>query len=191
VIHPTAAVSPEARLGPGVRIWHWSHVREGAAIGAGTQLGQGVYVDVGVRIGRRVKVQNGVSLYRGLTVEDDAFIGPHVAFTNDLHPRAFAGEWTATPTRVGRGASIGANATIVCGVGIGAFALVAAGAVVTRDVAPFSLVAGVPARRRGWVCVCGRPRRDEGPCERCGRPVPWPGDPATVDLSLPSAPPAP
>jgi len=157
-------------------------VREDASVGAGSQLGQGVYVDAGVRIGQRVKVQNGVSLYHGLTVDDDVFIGPHATFTNDLHPRAFAADWTVTPTRVRRGASIGAHATIVCGVEIGAFAMVAAGAVVTRDVPPFGLVAGVPARPAGWVCVCGEPRKEPGLCPACGRQVPWPGDPEAVAL---------
>ncbi|HET9626426.1 MAG TPA: acyltransferase [Kofleriaceae bacterium] len=154
-VHPSAIVEPGATLGREVRIWHWVHVRAGAVIGDGTSIGQGCYVGA-VVIGRGCRIQNHVSLYDGLTIEDEVFLGPSCVFTNVKHPRAFVSRKHAyAPTVIGRGASIGANATIVCGVTIGAYALVGAGAVVTRDVAPYALVVGAPARRAGWACRCG------------------------------------
>lgn len=156
-IHPTAEVSPLAAIGPGTRVWHQAQVREGATIGRDCVIGKGVYVDHDVQIGNRVKIQNYVSVYHGVTIEDDAFIGPHVTFTNDLYPRASNSNWHATPTWVERGASIGANATILCGVRIGACAMVGAGAVVTRDVPPHALVVGNPARVAGHVDESGQP----------------------------------
>jgi acetyltransferase-like isoleucine patch superfamily enzyme len=135
-------------------VWHHCHIRSGASIGAGTQLGRNVYVDVDVSIGARVKVQNNVSVYRGVTIEDDVFVGPDAVFTNDRSPRAF-GDWEIVPTWVRRGASLGANATILCGVDIGEYAMVAAGAVVNKDVRDHQLVGGNPARHLGWVCRCG------------------------------------
>ncbi|MGQ9693029.1 MAG: DapH/DapD/GlmU-related protein, partial [Thermaceae bacterium] len=161
--HPTAEVSEKARIGDGTKIWHHAQVREEAEIGQNCILGKGVYVDVGVRIGNNVKVQNYVSIYRGVTIEDGAFIGPHVCFTNDLRPRAVNPDgslkkdedWVVVETRVGRGASIGANSTIRCGVRIGEWAMVGAGSVVTKDVPPYGLVYGNPARLRGFVCPCG------------------------------------
>lgn len=145
-IHSTAHVDPRARIGEGTRIWINVQVRENAEIGAGCILSKDVYVDFEVRIGARCKVQNGVSLYHGLTVGNDVFIGPNATFTNDRVPRAFNADWTVTPTVIGDGASIGANATILCGIRIGEYAMVAAGSVVTRDVPPFTLVMGNPAR---------------------------------------------
>jgi len=156
-IHPTAEVSPQAVIGSGTRVWHQAQVREGARIGRGCVLGKGVYVDHHVEIGDGVKLQNFVSVYTGVTIEDDAFIGPHVTFTNDLYPRAFNRNWQVRPTRVKRGASIGANATILCGVQIGDYAMVGAGAVVTRDVPPYTLVIGNPARVVSRVDESGRP----------------------------------
>jgi acetyltransferase-like isoleucine patch superfamily enzyme len=126
-------------------------VRTGAQLGSGCSIGRNVYVDAGVVVGDGVKIQNNVSVYRGVTIEDDVFVGPSAVFTNDLRPRSFNADWTVTPTLVRRGASIGANATIVCGVTLGEYAMVAAGSVVTRDVLPYQLVAGNPARHRGWV----------------------------------------
>ncbi len=158
-VHPSAEVAPDAVIGPGTRIWHGAQVREGAVIGANCVLGKGVYVDRGVCIGSGVRIQNGVSLYAGVQVEDDVFIGPEVTFTNDRYPRAFAGSWELVPTLVKRGASIGANATIVCGVTIGEYAMVGAGAVVTRDVPPFAMVYGNPARVMGKVDRRGRRAR--------------------------------
>ena len=153
-VHPSAEIEPGASIGARTRIWRHAHVRTGAVIGADAQLGANVFVDAGVRIGDRVKVQNNVSVYAGVELEDEAFVGPAAVFTNDLNPRA-TGDWQLMPTFVRRGASVGANATIVCGVELGEHCLVAAGAVVTRDVAAHQLVLGNPARPSGWVCRCG------------------------------------
>jgi UDP-2-acetamido-3-amino-2,3-dideoxy-glucuronate N-acetyltransferase len=155
-VHETAIVEPDAVVGAGTRVWHHAHVRSGARVGAGCVLGKGVYVDRGAVIGDRVKVQNNVSIFDGVTIEDDVFVGPGATFTNDKQPRAFSTDWTVVPTTVRAGASIGANATVVCGVEIGGYAMVAAGAVVTRDVAAHEVVAGNPAATLGWVCRCGR-----------------------------------
>lgn len=145
-IHPSAYVDADASIGEGSRLWINVQVRERARIGQNCILSKDVYVDCHVQIGNRCKVQNGVSLYHGVTVGDDVFIGPNAAFTNDRVPRAFNTNWQITPTRIGDGVSIGANATIVCGVSIGEYAMVAAGSVVTRDVPPYTLVKGNPAR---------------------------------------------
>jgi acetyltransferase-like isoleucine patch superfamily enzyme len=148
-------VEEGSSIGAGTKIWHLAHVRTEASIGAHCNLGRNVFVDAGVTIGAYVKIQNNVSVYRGVTLEDSVFVGPCAVFTNDLRPRAHGVDWQITPTLVRTGASIGANATIVCGVTIGEYAMVAAGAVVTRDVAPHQLVAGNPARPRGWVDTFG------------------------------------
>jgi dTDP-4-amino-4,6-dideoxygalactose transaminase/acetyltransferase-like isoleucine patch superfamily enzyme len=162
--HPTAVVEDGAVVGADTTIWHHSHVRSGAVIGQSCNLGKNVYVDAGARIGDRVKIQNNVSVYRGVEIQDDVFVGPSAVFTNDLRPRAHAVDWQVTPTLVRTGASIGANATVVCGIEIGEHAMVAAGAVVTRTVRPHQLVAGNPARHRGWVCRCGAVlSREEAP----------------------------
>lgn len=145
-VHSSAYVSGEARIGDRTKIWMNVQVREGAEIGEDCVISKDVYVDQGVRIGNRCKVQNAVSVYKGVTIGDDVFVGPNVSFTNDRVPRAFNAEWTVTPTTLENGCSIGANSTIICGVTVGAFAMVAAGSVVTRDVAPHTLVMGVPAR---------------------------------------------
>jgi UDP-2-acetamido-3-amino-2,3-dideoxy-glucuronate N-acetyltransferase len=173
-IHPSATVEDGAIVGPGTRVWHRSHVRAGSVIGAACTIGFAVYVDTEVVVGDGCKIQNHANLYRGLTLGDDVFVGPAVTFTNDLHPRADAGEWTVVPTFVDRGASVGANATVVCGIRIGAHAMVGAGAVVTADVAPHALVMGAPARQVGWVCVCGHTLARTGStipdtCASCGR----------------------
>lgn len=154
--HETAVVESGAAIGPGTQIWHHSHVRAGATIGSDCTISKNVYVDQGVTIGDRVKIQNNVSVYVGVTIEDGAFIGPSVVFTNDLFPRAGSDHWDVTPTNVRTGASIGANATIVCGVELGPWSLVGAGSVVLRTVEAQEVVAGNPARRIGWVCRCGR-----------------------------------
>jgi UDP-2-acetamido-3-amino-2,3-dideoxy-glucuronate N-acetyltransferase len=154
-VHPTAEVEPGARIGAGTKIWHLVHIRATATVGADCVLGRNVYVDADVVIGNRVKIQNNVSVYKGVTIEDEVFVGPSAVFTNDLHPRAQNPNWQVVPTVVRRGASIGANATLVCGIEIGEYAMVAAGAVVVRDVAPYQLVAGNPARPIGWVDESG------------------------------------
>jgi UDP-2-acetamido-3-amino-2,3-dideoxy-glucuronate N-acetyltransferase len=163
-IHPTAEVSILASIGAYTRIWGGVQVREGALIGDNTTLGKGVYIDTNVQIGSNGKIQNHVSVFEGVTLEDGVFVGPHVCFTNDRYPRAItrdgrlkdAADWTITPTLVRYGASLGAGAIIRCGITIGTFALVGAGAVVTRDVSPHALVLGNPARQRGYVCYCAR-----------------------------------
>ena len=150
-IHPTAEVSADAVVGAGTKVWHYVQIREGARIGTECVLSKSVYIDTNVIVGDHVKVQNGVSVYQGVTLEDDVLVAANVAFTNDLYPRAFNADWTITPTLVKRGASIGANATIVCGVTIGEYAMVGAGSVVSRDIPPFALVVGNPARVIGMV----------------------------------------
>lgn len=155
-VHETAIVEPGATLGAGTRVWHHCHVRRGATIGSNCTLGKNVFVDEGVDIGSGVKIQNNVSVYRGVHLADDVFVGPSAVFTNDRFPRAAAPEWELVETWVRHGASIGANATIICGLELGAWSTVAAGSVLTRDAAPHELVAGNPARRLGWVCRCGR-----------------------------------
>lgn len=143
-------------MGDGTRVWHHAHVRDGAVIGADCVLGHGVYVDSGAIVGDRVKLQNHVNVYAGVTIDNDVFVGPSATFTNDLVPRAFNETWVMTKTTVAEGASIGANATIVCGTELGRFCMVAAGATVTRSVDDHQLVGGTPARPMGWVCQCGR-----------------------------------
>lgn len=155
--HPTAIVESET-IGEGTKIWHFVHVREKVRIGKNCTIGKSVYIDTGVEIGDHVKIENFASLYRGVKIEDEVFIGPAVTFTNDIYPRSFLWDETRLGyTQVRRGASIGANATIICGVTIGEYALVGAGSVVTRDVPPFGLVYGNPARLAGFVCSCGLP----------------------------------
>jgi len=177
-VHPSAIVEDGARLGADVAIWRWVHVCADAVIGDGTSIGQGCYV-AAVVIGRRCRIQNHVSVFEGVTLEDDVFLGPSCVFTNVAHPRAHVPRKASyAATRVGRGATIGANATILCGNQIGAYAMVGAGAVVTRDVPPHALVVGAPARRVGWVCRCGEtlarraaPGHDdalEARCVSCG-----------------------
>ena len=181
-IHPTAIVEEGAIIGEGTKIWHFVHIRSGAKIGRNCNIGKDVYIDVGVEIGDNVKIQNGVSIYRGVKIENEVFIGPYAVFTNDKYPRAFNRDWKVIPTVVKRGASIGANATIVCGVTIGEYAMVAAGAVVTKDVPSHGLVMGNPARLKGFVCYCGKPLRDNNivektsqyiiyKCPECGKEI--------------------
>jgi UDP-2-acetamido-3-amino-2,3-dideoxy-glucuronate N-acetyltransferase len=182
-IHPTAEVASSAEIGRDTRIWNQAQVRERARIGPDCVIGKNVYVDVEVVIGARVKVENNASLFRGVTIEDGAFIGPHVCITNDRLPRAVNrggspktdADWALAPTTVRAGASIGAGATLLPGLTIGRWAMIGAGSVVTADVADHALVAGNPARRMGSACTCGQPLPDEpggkpfaGSCPRCG-----------------------
>jgi UDP-2-acetamido-3-amino-2,3-dideoxy-glucuronate N-acetyltransferase len=155
-VHPTAVVDKGARIGAGTKIWHFSHVMSGAELGPQCNLGQNVVVSPGVRLGRNVKVQNNVSIYTGVTCDDDVFLGPSCVFTNVINPRSAVNrrDQYAT-THVGRGASIGANATIVCGHDIGEFAFIGAGAVVTKNVPAYALVVGNPSRQVGWMSEFG------------------------------------
>lgn len=180
-IHATAEVSPDATVGDGTQIWNEAQVREGARIGRECILGKGVYVDTDVVVGDRCKMENRASLFRGVTLEDGVFIGPHAVFANDRFPRAINtdgtrktdADWTVEPTTVGRGASVGAAAVILPGITIGASAMVAAGAVVTADVPAHAIVKGNPARIAGWACECGRPlimsEARQWHCEQCNR----------------------
>ncbi|HYT00839.1 MAG TPA: acyltransferase [Thermoplasmata archaeon] len=171
-VHRTAEVSPEATIGEGTAVWHWAQIREGARVGRRCNIGKDVYIDTAVVVGDDCKIQNFASIYRGVTVGDRVFIGPHACFTNDNYPRAVSPDWKVVPTRVEDGVSIGANSTILCGITIGRFAMVAAGAVVTKDVPPHVLVAGVPAKPIGWVCECGRPLDRNMRCAHDGRTFP-------------------
>lgn len=145
-IHETAKVDPRSDIGEGTKIWINVQVREHAKIGRDCIISKDVYIDHAVQIGDRCKIQNSVSVYNGVSIGNDVFVGPNVCFTNDKVPRAFNTDWKITPTRIDSGVSLGANATIVCGISIGEYAMVAAGSVVTRDVAPYTLVMGNPAR---------------------------------------------
>lgn len=168
-VHATAEVSPQAQIGGGTKIWNHAQVRENAVIGSGCVISKNVYIDAGVRIGSGVKIQNNVNVYHGVTVEDDVFLGPSMTFTNDRFPRAFNSGFEVSETLVKRGASIGANATIRCGITIGEYAMVGSGSVVTKDVPAHALVVGNPARQIGWVCRCGGRLDGEYCCAVCGQ----------------------
>lgn len=162
-VHPSAIVDEGASIGEGTRIWHWVHVCGGARIGKGCSLGQNVFVGNDVIIGDNVKIQNNVSVYDAVRLEDDVFCGPSMVFTNVYNPRsAITRKDEYRQTHVGRGATLGANCTIVCGVAIGAYVFVGAGALVNRDVPAYALMLGVPARRKGWMCKCGVQLKGEG-----------------------------
>lgn len=173
--HDTAVIEAGATIGRGTKVWHHAHVRAGAIVGDECTIGKNVFIDSGSRIGSRVKIQNNVSVYRGVTIEDEVLVGPSAVFTNDLYPRAANTRWEVVPTLIRHGATIGANATIVCGNEIGRWATVGAGAVVVDPVEEQELVVGNPARRAGWVCACGRvaartlERPDDLRCEECRR----------------------
>jgi len=169
-VHPTAVVDAGAVLGAGCKVWHFCHVTAGARVGAGVVLGQNVYVGGAVVVGDRCRIANNVSLYDGVTLADEVFVGPSAVFTNVKTPRAFISRKAEyLPTHVGRGATIGANATVVCGHDLGEYCLVGAGAVVTRDVAAHALAVGAPARSRGWVCLCGVTLNEALACPACGQ----------------------
>ena len=178
--HETAIVESNY-IGKGTKIWHFAHIRENSKIGENCNIGKSCYIDKDVEIGNNVKIQNFVSIYKGVKIEDDVFIGPSVTFTNDLYPRSFIwNEEKIIKTLVKKGASIGANSTILCGIEIGEYALVGAGSVVTKDVPPFGLVYGNPAKLKGYVCYCGRKlskikeqkkNKTVYICENCGKEI--------------------
>ena len=191
-IHPTADVADDAEIGPGTRIWHQVQVRDGAVIGSECILGKGAYVDLKVRIGDRCKLQNGAFVFHGFNLEDGVFLGPGVMLLNDKNPRAINADgslksdtdWTASEAVVRHGASVGGGAVVLPGVTVGRFALVGAGAVVTRDVPDHGIVVGNPARLKGFACVCGKNlerlnQRPDGTlmrCPDCGTEVSIPVD---------------
>lgn len=173
VVHHSAVVDAGVTIGAGTNVWHFAHLLSGTVLGERCVIGQNVMIGPDVRVGDGCKIQNNVSLYTGVTLEDDVFCGPSCVFTNVRTPRAHVNRRTEfARTLVRRGATIGANATVVCGVTIGQYAFVGAGATVTRDVRDFALVVGVPARQVGWVCACGevlvRASNGSWRCARCG-----------------------
>lgn len=176
-VHSTAEVSDRADIGEGASIWHQAQVREGAVVGPGCIIGKGVYIGADVSLGANCKVQNYSCVYEGNTLEDGVFVGPEVVFTNDRYPRAInpdgtlkaASDWELEGTLVKYGAAIGSRSVILPGLTIGRWALVAAGSVVTKSVADHAIVAGNPARQRGWVCVCAHPLTPALVCSECGR----------------------
>ena len=168
-IHQSSYVDENVAIGAGSKIWHFCHIMPGSRIGDNCTIGQNVSIGPDVSIGSGCKVQNNVSIYKGVTLEDDVFCGPSMVFTNVYNPRAHVRRMDeARPTLVKRGASLGANCTIVCGVVIGCFAFVGAGSVVTRDIPDYALVYGNPARQHGWVCACGEMLQANLGCRLCG-----------------------
>jgi UDP-2-acetamido-3-amino-2,3-dideoxy-glucuronate N-acetyltransferase len=171
--HSSAVIDPKCEIGCGTKIWHFSHIMDGAKLGARCNIGQNVVISPGVKIGDNVKIQNNVSVYTGVELQDDVFCGPSMVFTNVINPRSHINRKNEyRRTLVKRGASIGANATVICGVTLGKYCFVAAGAVVTRDVPDYALVMGVPAVQVGWMCYCGKrlPRfAPQAICPDCGR----------------------
>jgi len=171
-VHESSYVDEPCQIGEGTKIWHFSHVMKDSVIGPRCNIGQNVVISPGVRLGEGCKIQNNVSLYTGVILEDFVFCGPSMVFTNVVNPRSeVARKDEYKTTLVKRGASIGANATVVCGITIGQYAFIGAGAVVTRDVPDFALVMGNPARRSGWMCRCGiklEMREPEATCKACG-----------------------
>jgi UDP-2-acetamido-3-amino-2,3-dideoxy-glucuronate N-acetyltransferase len=173
-IHESSYVDQPSSIGPGTKIWHFSHVMKNARIGPGCNIGQNVVISPDVVIGRNVKIQNNVSVYTGVVLEDDVFCGPSMVFTNVINPRSHVArkdEYKTTLVR--QGASLGANSTIVCGTTIGRYAFIGAGAVVTRDIPDYALVYGNPARLHGWRCACGialefADRQSQSACTACG-----------------------
>lgn len=171
MVHESSCIDENVSIGAGTKIWHFCHIQSGAVIGEDCSMGQNVNIGNNVRIGRGCKLQNNVSIYEGVTLEDYVFCGPSCVFTNDLTPRARYPKGSAgyLPTLVKKGASIGANSTIVCGHTIGEWALIGAGAVVSTDVPAHALMLGIPARQTGWVCECGAVLPTSLRCGQCGR----------------------
>lgn len=170
-VHESSYIDDNVNIGEGTKIWHFSHVLSGVTIGKNCSLGQNVNIGNNVIIGNGVKIQNNVSVYEGVELEDYVFCGPSMVFTNDLTPRSKypKGKEGYLKTLVMEGATIGANATIVCGHTIGRWAMIASGAVVTKDVPDYALMAGVPAKQLGWVCECGKTLSEDYTCPICGK----------------------
>ena len=170
-VHESSYIDDDVEIGKGTKIWFFCHIQKGARIGEGCSLGQNVNVSNNVKIGNGVKIQNNVAVYEGVELEDNVFCGPSMVFTNDLTPRARFPKGSAgyKKTLIKHDATLGANSTIVCGHTVGEFATIAAGAVVTKNVVPYALMAGVPAERIGWVCECGQVLDDDLKCPDCGR----------------------
>ncbi|MBF0369898.1 MAG: N-acetyltransferase [Magnetococcales bacterium] len=169
-IHETAVVDSGVEIGEGSRVWHFSHLLSGTRIGAGCTIGQNVAIGPNVRLGDGCKIQNNVSIYEGVELEAEVFCGPSMVFTNVVTPRAFISRKHAfRPTHVGRGCTIGANATILCGVRLGRYSFVGAGSVVTRDLPDHALMVGNPGRQAGWVCRCGLVLDSDLACSECGK----------------------
>jgi UDP-2-acetamido-3-amino-2,3-dideoxy-glucuronate N-acetyltransferase len=177
MIHPSAEVSPKARVGKGTQVWNEAQIREGAVVGESCVIGKGAYIDRDVIVGSNVKIENRASVYRGVTLEDGVFVGPYVSFTNDRYPRSLTAEgrlrtdadWEPEKTLVREGASLGAGAVVLPGVVIGRWAMVGAGSLVAHDVPDHALVVGNPARHLGYVCECGERLHMEGDSWRCGK----------------------
>ncbi len=170
-VHESSYIDDDVKIGKGTKIWYFCHIQKGAEIGENCSFGQNVNVSNHVKIGNGVKVQNNVSIYEGVELEDYVFCGPSMVFTNDLTPRAKYPKGSAgyKKTLLKEGATVGANATIVCGHTIGKWAMIAAGAVVTKDVPDYALMAGVPAKQIGWVCECGEVLDESQKCLKCGK----------------------
>lgn len=164
--HPLALVESE-HVGPGTRVWAWAHVMAGARVGADCNIGEHCFIEKGAVLGDRVTVKNGVAVWEGVTAEDDVFLGPNAVLTNDPRPRSKVHRGAPVPTLLERGASVGANATLLCGITVGRYAMVGAGAVVIRNVPPHTLVVGMPGRPIGLVCRCGHQLRRRGAAARC------------------------
>jgi acetyltransferase-like isoleucine patch superfamily enzyme len=172
-IHPSAIVDDKVSIGDNTKVWHFSHILSGSKIGKNCNIGQNVVIGPDINIGNQCKIQNNVSVYKGVTIEDDVFCGPSMVFTNVYNPRAFIKRMDEIkPTLLKKGASIGANATIVCGTTIGSYAFVGAGAVVKKDVADYAMVVGNPARQIGWICQCGCKLDSKNICGACGNKYP-------------------
>ena len=169
-IHESSYIDKDVTIGPGTKIWHYSHVMSGATIGPGCVIGKYVEIGPGVTIGHGCNIQNNVSIFKGVILEDQVFCGPSVVFTNVFNPRAFIRRMDELrPTLVKKGATLGANCTIICGVTIGRYAMIGAGSVVTRDVPDHALVLGNPARQTGWVCKCGNKAEKGLVCDVCNQ----------------------
>ena len=176
-VHESSIIDENSEIGSGTKIWHFCHVMPGARIGQDCNIGQNVFVGPNTQIGNRVKIQNNVSVYSGVELEDDVFLGPSMVFTNVINPRSQVNRRDEFQTTlVKRGATIGANATILCGITLGKYAFVGAGSVVTRDVPAYALVLGNPARIQGWMCQCGHKlkfseehKQSDATCQQCGK----------------------